>query len=80
MISKINATVLFVDDLDTCAAFYRDTLGFKVGFSDDASVAFGTKDQDFLLLKIGNAVEMVGEESAGAWSRGGQASAIMRGG
>ncbi len=61
MIRKINATVLFVEDLEKCTGFYRDTIGMEAVFSDDSSVVFRTADQDFLLLKLSAAIEMVGE-------------------
>jgi lactoylglutathione lyase len=61
MIRKIDATVLFVQDLDTCAQFYRDTLGLQVTMTDADSVAFKLEGQDFLLLKIPAAVEMITE-------------------
>ena len=47
---KIEATVLFVHNLDACTTFYRDTLGFKTTFSDDVSIGFKLGEQDFLLL------------------------------
>ena len=61
MIRKIGATVLFVQDLEKCSAFYRDTLGFKVGFTDDVSVAYRVDDYDFVVLKVSAAVDMIGE-------------------
>jgi lactoylglutathione lyase len=61
MIGKVDAIVLFVDDLDKCMRFYRDTLGFKVTFNDDVSFAFRVEDQDFVLLKVSAAVDMLGE-------------------
>jgi lactoylglutathione lyase len=61
MIGKIGATVLFVQDLDQCVAFYRDILEFKVTFTDDVSVAYKVNDHDFVVLKVSVAVEMVGE-------------------
>jgi lactoylglutathione lyase len=61
MIRKIGATVLFVQDLEKCAAFYRDSLGFKVTFTDDVSVAYRVDDYDFVVLKVSAAVDMIGE-------------------
>jgi catechol 2,3-dioxygenase-like lactoylglutathione lyase family enzyme len=63
MFSKIGATVLFVQDLDKCAAFYRDILGFRVTFTDDVSVAYKVDDHDFVVLKYSAAVNMVGESA-----------------
>jgi len=65
MIGNIHATVLFVRDLASCTAFYRDTLGLEVRNADDDSVWFG--DQQVLLLERSAAADMVGEE---ALSRG----------
>jgi len=58
---KVNGVVLIVQDLDRCVAFYRDTLGLQVTFSDSDSVAFRLEDQDFVLLKVSAAVQMMGE-------------------
>lgn len=63
MIRRISATVLFVQDLDRCMVFYRDILGLEVIFSDADSVVLRMEGQDFLLLKISAAAEMVGEEA-----------------
>jgi len=63
MLRKIDAAVLFVQDLAKCMTFYRDTLGFQVTFSDSVSFAFRLEDQDFVLLEISAAVQMVGEEA-----------------
>src|SRR5258707_55773 len=63
MMRKIEAAVLFVQDLDKCMKFYRDQLGFPVTFSDDNSFAFRLEDQDFVLLKLSAAANMVGEEA-----------------
>jgi lactoylglutathione lyase len=61
MIGKIGATVLFVKDLDKCAAFYRDVFGFKQTFNDDVSVAYIVDGHDFVVLQIAAAVNMLGE-------------------
>ena len=63
MMRKIDAAVLFVQDLDKCMKFYRDQLGFPVTFNDDNSFAFRLEDQDFVLLKLSAAANMVGEEA-----------------
>lgn len=63
MLGKINATVLFVDDLETCARFYQDMLGLEVVFTDDDSVVFRVEGQDFLLLRFAAAVDMLGENA-----------------
>lgn len=63
MLNKIDATVLFVNNLDNCATFYRDMLGLEVTFSDDVSTGFRIEGQDLLLLKFSSAVDMLGEEA-----------------
>jgi len=65
MIRSIGATVLFVDDLDKCIRFYRDTLGLEVMFSDDVSYGLRLAGQDLLLLQTAAAAEMVGEAAIG---------------
>jgi len=60
---KVNGVVLIVQDLDRCMAFYRDALGLPVTFSDPVSFAFQLEDQDFVLLTVPAAVEMMGEQA-----------------
>lgn len=62
MISKVNATVLFVQDLDRSMAFYRDTLGLEIVFSDAVSFAFRMDGQDFALVQLSAGVAMLNEE------------------
>lgn len=62
MISKVNAVVLFVQDLDQMMTFYRDTLGLEVVVSDEVSFAFRMEGQDFALVKRSAGVEMLNEE------------------
>jgi catechol 2,3-dioxygenase-like lactoylglutathione lyase family enzyme len=62
MIRKVNAVVLFVQDLDQSMKFYRDTLGVEVVFSDDVSFAFRMEGQDFALVKLSAGVNMLNEE------------------
>ncbi|HEX2621978.1 MAG TPA: VOC family protein [Phototrophicaceae bacterium] len=64
LINKVNATVLFMADenLDRCMKFYRDILGVEVVFSDDSSYAFKMEGQDFALVKLSSAVEMLNKE------------------
>jgi lactoylglutathione lyase len=61
MFSKIGAAVLFVQDLDKCVAFYRDTLGLQIAMTDEVSAAFKMADHDFAILKVSEAVEMTSE-------------------
>ncbi len=63
MIRGISATVLFVHDLERCVKFYRDILGFEITFSDDVSFGFRLEGQDFLLLTLDAAAQMVGDEA-----------------
>ncbi len=62
MIRKVNATVLFVEDLDRAMQFYRDTLELDVVFNDDVSFAFSMEGQDFALVKVSAGVKMLNEE------------------
>lgn len=62
MIRKINAAVLFVQDLERSMLFYRDKLGLEVVFADADSFAFRMEGQDFALVKIAAAAEMLNEE------------------
>lgn len=72
MISKVGANVLFVEDLDKCVKFYRDTLGLEIVFTDENSVAYRMDGQDFLLLKSSAAIEMLGEEAVSRNLKSGQ--------
>ena len=65
MIRKVNAAVLFVEDLTKMMAFYQDILGLKVVFSDDVSYAFHMEGQDFALVEVAAGVEMLNEEVLG---------------
>ena len=59
MLRKVNANVLFVEDLERAMKFYRDMLGLAVVFSDDVSYAFKMEGQDFALVKVSAGVEML---------------------
>jgi lactoylglutathione lyase len=72
MFSKIGAAVLFVQDLDRCVKFYRDALGLQVAITDADSAAFQMEAQDFLLLKVAAAADMVGEEAISPQDRAGR--------
>jgi uncharacterized glyoxalase superfamily protein PhnB len=61
MFNKIDANVLFVKDLETCLAFYRDVVGLEPGFTDDESVAFKMQGTDFVILKAPAAADMMNE-------------------
>ncbi len=62
-LGNITATVLFVQDLNKCMMFYRDILGLPATFNDDVSFGFTLGNQDFIVLKVSAAAEMVGEEA-----------------
>jgi catechol 2,3-dioxygenase-like lactoylglutathione lyase family enzyme len=64
-IRNVNAVVLFLEDLEKSMQFYRDGLGLEVVFSDDTSYAMRLEGQDFALVKMSSAIEMVGEEALG---------------
>ncbi|HZT34886.1 MAG TPA: VOC family protein [Nitrososphaera sp.] len=50
MIHKIEAIVLFVQDLDGCTAFYRDTFKLHYQGSDADSASFLLQDGLYLIL------------------------------
>jgi lactoylglutathione lyase len=62
MIRKVNAVVLFVQELDRSMTFYRDTLGLEVVVSDDVSFAFRMEGQDFAIVALSAGVNMLNEE------------------
>ncbi|HLW01435.1 MAG TPA: VOC family protein [Ktedonobacterales bacterium] len=62
MFQRIIATVLFVKDLPTCMAFYRDTLGLEMASSDADSAAFKLESVYFMLLKVSAAEDLIREE------------------
>jgi lactoylglutathione lyase len=62
MIRKVNAVVLFVQDLDRSMRFYRDTLDLDVVVSDDVSFAFRMEGQDFAIVKLSEGMNMLNEE------------------
>lgn len=64
LLRKIDATVIFVQDLETCAAFYRDVIGLPVAVTDPVSIIFQLEDQQHLvLLKPEAAGAMMSEEA-----------------
>jgi lactoylglutathione lyase len=64
MFNKISAVVLFAQNFDASLAFYRDTLGLQVSFSDDVSAAFEMAGQGFVLLKPEAAAKMIDVDAA----------------
>lgn len=70
MIPQIYATVMFVQDLTKCTAFYRDTLGFQVLDSDDDSTSFRLGDQQYHLLALPAAADLLKAEVEASVSGG----------
>ena len=79
MFRKVMAMVLFVRDLATCTAFYRDTLGLQVSDSDADSAGFSLGDQYFILLKVSAAAHMIGDESLDHTPAGGPRGLLAAG-
>lgn len=63
MIRKIIATELIVRDMETCKAFYRDTLGLPMTQDEPDAVAFKIGDVYFFLLSATEAANMIGGQS-----------------
>jgi len=65
MIDHLNAVVLPVRDLEKCASFYKEKLGFKLKNKDDSSAFFGLGDKERVILgliSIDNVAELISEE------------------
>ena len=63
MINKIEAVVLFVQDLNTCTAFYRDTFKLQYLGSDANSSTFLLQEGLYLiLLSPEGAVDLLGTQ------------------
>ncbi len=66
MIDHVNAVVLPVRDLEKCASFYRDKLGFKLNYRDDESTFLsidGKKGGLILgLISVDNVAKLISEE------------------
>ena len=71
MFHSVAATVLFVRDLPTCLAFYRDTLGLQVTESTPERASFQMDNMYFLLLEVSAAAHMIGEEAKALTTEGG---------
>src|SRR2546426_9775742 len=68
MIDHLNAVVLPVRDLEKCARFYSEKLGFKLKNKDDSSAFFGLGDKERVILgliSIDNVPELISEEQVG---------------
>ncbi len=63
MIHKIEAIVLFVQDLTGCTAFYRDTFKLEYKGSDDDFASFLLQDGLYLiLLSLSGTADLLGTE------------------
>ena len=66
MINKIEAVVLFVQDLHTCTAFYRDTFKLQYQSSDADSSGFLLQEGLYLiLLSPEGAADLLGTQDNG---------------
>jgi catechol 2,3-dioxygenase-like lactoylglutathione lyase family enzyme len=65
MIDHINAYVLSVSDLDSCIAFYRDKMGFKLKdkMDDFAYLVFGNSGPGIGLVSVESAEKMISPET-----------------
>src|SRR5215472_14393131 len=63
MLHKVIATVLFVQDLDKCLTFYRDTLGLEMQESDAESASFRLENVYFMLLAVSAAADLLSKEA-----------------
>ena len=59
MINEIMATVIFVQDLDRCTAFYRDTFKLPYAGSDASSSTFQLQERYLILLSISGAADLL---------------------
>lgn len=71
MITKTDATVLFVKDLDKCTKFYRDVFKLKYKGSDETSSYFEINpDLFFILLSPEGKEELIGQDTDQNQSQG----------
>ena len=63
MFHKVDATVLFVQNLSKSIEFYRDTLEFPLVFQDSGSATFQMENQYFLLLAPSTATNLLSDEA-----------------
>ena len=59
MLNGIIATVVFVQDLDKCTAFYRDTLKLPYTGSDANSSTFLLQERFLILLSVSGAADLL---------------------
>ena len=65
MIGKLTATVLIVQNLETCKAFYEDKFGLEATFTDRVSAGYQIEGHDFVLLEEAAAIDMMSETALG---------------
>ncbi len=80
MIYKIEAMVLFVQDLAACTAFYRDTFKLQYRGSDADSATFLLQEGLYLILLSPNgAADLLGTESNELKTKGGPRGLLAAG-
>jgi lactoylglutathione lyase len=65
-IERVDYVILYVADLDTSVAFYRDVLGLPFKFQDKAYAEFATENVKFGLLPRSELEELIGGGTGGA--------------
>jgi catechol 2,3-dioxygenase-like lactoylglutathione lyase family enzyme len=65
-LKRIDVVALFVAELDRAKAFYRDTLGLRMKFEDDASAGFDLDPTLLILLNIAGAQDLLSREAVAA--------------
>lgn len=62
-LKRIDATVLFVADLNRATVFYRDTLGLPLQSQDENSAVFAFETTLLLLLSIAGAQDLLSPDA-----------------
>jgi lactoylglutathione lyase len=62
MLNGIIATVVFVQDMDKCTAFYRDTLQLSYMGTDANSSTFLLQERYLILLSASGAADLLGSD------------------
>jgi lactoylglutathione lyase len=71
MLNKVEAMVLFVQDLDKCRSFYQDIIGLQIKDINPDSVGFSLGNQYFLLMKTSAAAHMISDSGLELNNEGG---------
>lgn len=80
MIHKVEAIVLFVQDLDRCTVFYRDTFKLRYQGSDANSSSFLLEEGLYLILLSPSGVaDLLGTEANTLKTGGGQRGLLAAG-